>query len=55
MKNIITFLGLAFCLNTVYAVETKMVCHDVNGKKVCKQIKIHEKLAEATVVPTKKK
>jgi hypothetical protein len=55
MKQLITVLSLAFFINSVYAVETKQVCHDKNGKKVCKTIKIHEKLAGATVVPTKKK
>ena len=55
MKQLITVLGLAFLMNSVYAVETKQVCHDKNGKKVCKTIKIHEKIADATVVPTKKK
>ena len=55
MKSLITVLVLAFCVSSVYAVETKQVCHDKNGKKVCKTIKIHEKLADATTVPTKKK
>ena len=55
MKSLITVLALAFCVSSVYAVETKQVCHDKNGKKVCKTIKIHEKLADATVVPAKKK
>ena len=55
MKSLITILGLAFFINSVYAVETKQVCHDKNGKKVCKIIKIHEKLADAVVVPAKKK
>ena len=55
MKQLITVLGLAFLMNSVYAVETKQVCHDKNGKKVCKTVKIHQKLDGATVVPTKKK
>ena len=55
MKSLITFISIAFLVGSVYAVETKTVCHDKNGKKVCKQVKIHEKLADATVVPVKKK
>ena len=54
MKKLITVLGLAFFVNSVYAVETKQVCHEKNGKQVCKTIKIHKKF-EGTVVPEKKK
>ena len=32
--------------------EMKKVCHDENGKQVCKTIKVHKKL-EGTKVPPK--
>jgi hypothetical protein len=32
--------------------EVKKVCHDVNGKQVCKNVKIHKKV-EGTSVPEK--
>jgi hypothetical protein len=30
--------------------EVKRVCHDVNGKQVCKNVKVHKKV-EGTPVP----
>jgi hypothetical protein len=32
--------------------EVKRVCHEVNGKQVCKNIKVHKKF-EGTPVPEK--
>jgi hypothetical protein len=42
------------CVEIAHA-ETKKVCHEKNGKQVCKMVKIHEKIAGATKVPEKKK
>ena len=58
MKKSLLIILAIFSVST-YAVETQKVCHDkvVKGKttQVCKQVKIHQKLSDATVVPTKKK
>ena len=44
---------VAFLATNVYAeAELKKVCHDKNGKQVCKTIKVHKKL-EGTKVPEK--
>lgn len=32
--------------------EVKRVCHEVNGKQVCKNVKVHKKV-EGTPVPEK--
>jgi hypothetical protein len=32
--------------------EVKRVCHEVNGKQVCKNVKVHKKV-EGTKVPEK--
>jgi hypothetical protein len=65
MKKIIT-IALLTLASTVFAAETKEVCHDRVGKdgkpvmgkdgkpmQDCKKIKVHKKL-EGTEVPTKK-
>ena len=53
MKKILTVLVVAFLATNVYAeAELKKVCHDKNGKQVCKTIKVHKKL-EGTKVPEK--
>jgi hypothetical protein len=65
MKKIIT-IALLTLVSTVFAAETKEVCHDRVGKdgkpvmgkdgkpmQDCKKIKVHKKL-EGTEVPTKK-
>ena len=66
MKNYLTVLVLALS-STVFAAETKEVCHDRVGKdgkpvmykktgkptQDCKKIKVHKKL-EGTEVPVKK-
>jgi hypothetical protein len=56
MKKILLVVLTCFCAS-VYATETKKVCHDktVNGKTVpvCKMVKIHKKV-DGTPVPEKK-
>jgi hypothetical protein len=37
------------------AVTMEKVCHEKNGKQVCKIIKVHKKLDGTTPVPVKKK
>jgi len=50
MKKILAIL-LAFGITSVYAEGTvQKVCHDQNGKQVCKNIKVHKKV-EGTPVP----
>jgi hypothetical protein len=34
---------------------TQKVCHEKNGKTVCKLVKVHKPLSDATSVPVKKK
>lgn len=63
MKKLLVLLTLlcfsmgAFSADKVSAVEikppkkTKQVCKVVKGKKQCKTIKIHKKIANATKVP----
>jgi len=50
MKKIIALVVFTFLTNIVYAVETQKVCHEKNGKQVCKVIKVHKKL-DGTKVP----
>jgi len=54
MKKLLTLtlISLAF---SAYAVETKKVCHEKNGKQVCKIVKVHKAISDATKVPEKKK
>jgi hypothetical protein len=52
MKSLLA-LVLVFGVSSVYAeAVVKRVCHDVNGKQVCKNIKVHKKV-EGTKVPEK--
>lgn len=53
MKKVILALVAIFALSTAFA-ETKKVCHDKDGKKVCKNITIHKKL-DTTKEEVKKK
>jgi hypothetical protein len=46
---------LALFSVSAFAVETQKVCHEKNGKTVCKLVKIHKPIADATPVPIKKK
>jgi hypothetical protein len=49
MKKLILLFTLVFSVNC-FAVSTKKVCHEKNGKQVCKIIKVHKKL-DGTKVP----
>ena len=51
---IAAFVGI-IVVNDAKAVEIQKVCHDVKGKQVCKMVKIHEKIEDATKIPDKKK
>ena len=58
MKKLFTILTLVFFSSIVYAEpEVKKICHDkvVKGKKtqVCKNVKMHKKLATLTKIPPK--
>jgi hypothetical protein len=55
MKHIVTLFAVVSLIasNSVYAeAVSKKVCHEKNGKQVCKVIKTHEKL-DGTKVPDK--
>lgn len=55
MKHIISLFALVALIasNSVYAeAVSKKVCHEKNGKQVCKVIKTHKKL-DGTKVPDK--
>jgi hypothetical protein len=52
MKKLIA-LALVFGLTSAYAESTvEKVCHEKNGKQVCKNVKVHKKF-EGTKVPEK--
>ena len=53
--NFVAWTGIAilvaFAARPAHAeAEVKKVCHDVNGKQVCKNVKVHKKV-EGTPVP----
>ena len=55
--NFIVWVGIlalvAFSIPPARAeAEVKKVCHEVNGKQVCKNVKVHKKV-EGTPVPEK--
>ena len=55
--NFIVWVGIlalvAFSIPKARAeAEVKKVCHEVNGKQVCKNVKVHKKI-EGTPVPEK--
>ena len=54
-----TLLITLVCLTFTAQAETKKVCHDkvIKGKtiSVCKQVKIHQAIADAVTIPVKKK
>jgi hypothetical protein len=55
--NFIAWVGIfalvAFTIPQARAeAEVKRVCHEVNGKQVCKNVKVHKKV-EGTKVPEK--
>ena len=52
MKSLLAIV-LALGITSAYAeAEVKRVCHEVNGKQVCKNVKVHKKV-EGTKVPEK--
>lgn len=52
MKKLLAIV-LAFGVSSAFAAaEVKKVCHEVNGKQVCKNVKTHKKV-EGTKVPEK--
>jgi hypothetical protein len=55
MKKFLVLILATFALNVYAEAEMKKVCHEKNGKQVCKTIKTHKKLDGDTKVPEKKK
>ena len=52
MKKLLIVL-LALGVTTAYAEsEVKKICHEIKGKQVCKNVKVHKKF-EGTKVPEK--
>jgi hypothetical protein len=50
---VVIFVLVAFTIPQARAEsEVKKVCHEVNGKQVCKNVKVHKKF-EGTKVPEK--
>lgn len=54
MKKTLLIVLSIFSVST-FAVESQKVCHEKNGKQVCKIVKIHKQLSDTTTVPVKKK
>ena len=52
MKHVIALALIAFVGTAHAETEVKRVCHEVNGKQVCKNVKVHKKV-EGTPVPEK--
>jgi len=52
MRHIIALVLVAFVGTAHAEAEVKKVCHEVNGKQVCKSVKVHKKV-EGTPVPEK--
>jgi len=48
MKYLLSVVALMFALGAHAEAETKKVCHDENGKQVCKTIKVHKKAEKVT-------
>lgn len=48
MKYLLSTIALMFALGAHAEAETKKVCHDENGKQVCKTIKVHKKAEQVT-------
>lgn len=48
MKYLLTVLALVFATSVFAEAEMKKVCHDENGKQVCKTIKTHKKAEKVT-------
>ena len=54
MKKILLIVLSIFSISA-FAVESQKVCHEKNGRQVCKIVKVHKPIADATVVPVEKK
>jgi len=54
MKKLLTVIIASLSISA-FAVESQKVCHEKNGRQVCKIVKVHKPIADATVVPVKKK
>jgi len=54
MKKILLIVLSIFSISA-FATETQKVCHEKNGKQVCKLVKVHKPISDATKVPEKKK
>lgn len=48
MKYLLAAIALAFTLGAHAEAETKKVCHEKDGKQVCKTIKVHKKAEQVT-------
>jgi hypothetical protein len=50
--NIVIWSFVGYQVTAHAEAEVKKVCHEVNGKQVCKNVKVHKKV-EGTKVPEK--
>ena len=50
--NIVIWFFVGYQATAHAEAEVKKVCHEVNGKQVCKSVKVHKKV-EGTPVPEK--
>jgi len=48
MKYLLAAIALAFAMSAQAEAEMKKVCHEKNGKEVCKTIKTHKKAEKVT-------
>ena len=48
MKYLVSVIALVFATSVFAEAEMKKVCHDENGKQVCKTIKVHKKAEKVT-------
>ena len=60
MKKLLIALNILIwsvvCIEACHAEGvTQKVCHEKNGKQVCKLVKVHKAISDATKVPEKKK
>jgi hypothetical protein len=54
MKKLL-LISISALTFSAQAVTIEKVCHEVKGKQVCKLVKVHKAIGDATKVPTKKK
>jgi len=55
MKKSLLIILATFSVTAFAGGEIQKVCHEKNGKQVCKNVKVHKAIADATAVPVKKK